>query len=502
MFKLRQLFIKNKTISAYWFGIACVCMVTAVGLVCQLKQSPLLKTYNIVVNGDDASVIKIVNNGVNSARFNVKVNNGFYLTHDDLLTQIKVTSQQTKEPLEKVAWRFISSLTLNGVPLTQNTWQHVPEVFTNSIGSGYCDDEAAVLASVWNSLGFTSRCWILEGHIVPEVYASGRWQMYDPSLKVFYRNDKGEVASVTELAENPDYVLRLPFSRASENPFSAAFANSEYIASLYQSTENNAILEFGCVQLNSGGQNAFTLPPSATLEFPGAFLESKTLKLQYAQAKLSIPSSWTGLVESPLVLEQISGTGKILLDSTEYVVGSSMLDSVLKNKDRFHNSFTLIQADSTIEVYYLINPLALSIADSNLIQLTGVGLKDLDICIDSSAANFDWRNSKSAMLYRLTQEDYHYYLQKYENMNDPFMLEEKPIYGQWTLIEKIKLYLDMDNRLSNSERKLLEKAMQKTVVLSEFSSNDSIEKTRMLNETKGLILVLSVMRRSSEAFVE
>jgi len=440
-----------------------------------------------------SNCLRIKNRGNETSTFKLKLNNGFYLSKQEMLDSIVRLSNQTGMPLEKAAWSFVSSLTINDKPLTQKSWQHRPEVFINSIGSGYCDDEAAILASIWGSLGFEARCWLLDGHVVPEVCVSGKWQMFDPSLKSFYLDSNGWVSSVEELTKHPEYVLNDSILKNPDNPFLSAFSNSSYIAELYSSTENNRILTGWETAIKNFPAPIFSLPPGSIIEFPGVYICRSTPKMLDAQVRLSIPPYWSGTVNSPLVIEKIEGQGEIILENQSFSVGSNALDSILAFKADYYHNFTILTSTKPIIAYYLINPLSLEIRDKNKIELFGCNLDNIEVSCSSIDNSFSIKNSVSANFVRRTIDDYNYYLSR-----DATSWHKSKIDGPHSLADAVDSYLNYDDRLTTAIRDSLEPLMKKAIFEAEFAEQDSVQKTKLFNETKGFVLFMSVIKNSPQ----
>lgn len=108
------------------------------------------------------------------------------------------------------AWIYVAENTHGGRwRLTESNWQHHPEIFINSIGFGWCDDRASVLAALWKAMGYQSQIWSLQGHVVPEVNDGSGWQVFDPEMNCYFVNENNKVASYHDLASSAALVLYL-----------------------------------------------------------------------------------------------------------------------------------------------------------------------------------------------------------------------------------------------------------------------------------------------------
>jgi hypothetical protein len=151
--------------------------------------------------------------------------------------------------------------------------------------------------------GYTARVWQLEGHVVGEVLINGRWEMYDPDLKVYYFNASGQIAGAEELMNNPALVTN-PI-----NPVLALTADAyqQYVATIYSSKTDNEVSHASPLQ---DVDMTFQVPPGATLEFPDVYetrLDGLKLSpiVSYTNARLVIPAGFIGTIREPLIIHSI-----------------------------------------------------------------------------------------------------------------------------------------------------------------------------------------------------
>ncbi|MGE3600168.1 MAG: hypothetical protein AB7N70_31965 [Dehalococcoidia bacterium] len=88
--------------------------------------------------------------------------------------------------------------------------------------------------------GYEARVWGLSGHVVPEILVDGRWQMFDPDLAVYYKDESGAVAGVEDIVSRPDLITQ---------PQSPIFAGSNYVfpysttvRDIYATTADNFLM--------------------------------------------------------------------------------------------------------------------------------------------------------------------------------------------------------------------------------------------------------------------
>jgi hypothetical protein len=154
---------------------------------------------------------------------------------------------------------------------------------------------------------------------VPEVYAGGKWQMYDPALQAYYYNLSGQPASVKELTENNRLILaptkKIQLSESNNIPVHVLdslrygmgvcryylsskdhFENSTY----YQTFE---VTRFE-MQIPAGSE--LVLPVYEPLLMKQTDWFNNHRKNNY-YLKLVLPAGTTGVINIPLVLVAVDG---------------------------------------------------------------------------------------------------------------------------------------------------------------------------------------------------
>lgn len=142
---------------------------------------------------------RICNASAGDISFSLRLNDGFWSNRRQLVEEIGGQSRDTQAFVVQAA-RWVHQHSRNIRPLSTDNWIHSPEVFMNSLGLGYCDDRASVLASLWEAYGLRARLWNLQGHVVPEVMVAGRWQLHDPDTGVCLLDDDKRRCSVADVA--------------------------------------------------------------------------------------------------------------------------------------------------------------------------------------------------------------------------------------------------------------------------------------------------------------
>jgi len=128
-------------------------------------------------------------------------------------------------------WKLLIDWRYHHIPAEGGAEIHDPVKFLNVYGYGFCDDSAATFSELTRAAGIKSRIHGLSGHVVGEAYYNGAWHMFDPDHEVVYRTKDGKIASVADLEKQPRIITATP-----KDPIGS---NSQYIANLYTSTNNN-----------------------------------------------------------------------------------------------------------------------------------------------------------------------------------------------------------------------------------------------------------------------
>lgn len=211
-------------------------------LSCAQDKNPDLVEIRKSINKNDLLIIENISESESCFLF--KFQDGFFTT-DEIVKHIKnMPGEFTGEPLERKAWRFVID-NIDYLPsISESRIIHHPLTLINSIGFGQCDDLASSLYFIWKTLGFESRIWELGGHVVPEVYANKKWQMYDPSYQVYYYNKKNDVAGVEELALNHEYISNsIDKVGVYRDNFSASGISSDSIINVFDSLRYSKFME-------------------------------------------------------------------------------------------------------------------------------------------------------------------------------------------------------------------------------------------------------------------
>lgn len=99
-------------------------------------------------------------------------------------------------------WRFVAENRYHFVPVTEESEEYDVIKYLSVYGYGFCDDTAGTLSKLAEMAGLRARTWVIgEGrHVVSEIYANGKWRMFDADRGIcFYDKNSGELYGVEEI---------------------------------------------------------------------------------------------------------------------------------------------------------------------------------------------------------------------------------------------------------------------------------------------------------------
>jgi hypothetical protein len=204
-----------------------------------------------------------------------------------------------------------------------------PSLFINTVGGGLCDDRASVLVRLWQALGYKARVIGLEGHVVAEVFAEGKWMMFDPDLRLFYTDQNG-VMSVQDIERNPSVTRDGPLRGRAEYRHYLSEGDNVDITPWYLGNED--------------WDSTFVLPAGCMVVFG----QSRSSVL----IKVIVPKCRTGVVQTPFLPSRISGNA--LVNEAGEVL------RVSRNKrlrsDLPVKSIEILHSASQVVIHYRVNP--------------------------------------------------------------------------------------------------------------------------------------------------
>jgi hypothetical protein len=302
-----------------------------------------------------------------------------YETRADMVAAIGRSSATSADFVHDL-WRFVSANVYHNHSFAGERWEHDPLLLVNSIGFGLCDDVASAFSLVVREAGLSSRVWALSGHVVPEVWIDGRWQMYDPDIEVYYRDHQGRIAGVEALAADPTLVVA-PVQPLYQDP--SFYGYRQFIADIYATTGDNWVEPW----YDSGAppvRGSLVLPPGASAVFPGIWAEGVTDRLGdpvpvYSTIRLILPRDTRQVVPLPLVLRAVRGDGTVVVANRAYSISSPTFQNLLVANPIFLSDIEILDATTDIELVLLLNPLDAALMPLTTVRLTGLKVWGLDV---------------------------------------------------------------------------------------------------------------------------
>jgi hypothetical protein len=331
----------------------------------------------------------LTNTGTADTQFGLHVNGGLFDSTWDMAAAVRhLADAYPSEPTYVKAWRWVRDRHQHYHPVSAAYWVFIPTLYINSEGFGLCSDAASVLYYLWTALGYKSRVWILEGHVVPEVYDGSAWHMLDPDQRVYYMDAKGAIASLEEIEDDPSLITS-PL-RVVEG--ATEWAYSQQLADIYTSIDDNHLLED--LPENEPDLSAeFILPPGGSLTFTYA---QEPLSVYMSDAPLppiqgddppsygdiveSLPVGWTGDISTPFVVHDIQGQGRVeITDTTGFAqtfdVPSNKLEGYINSRTTIASPYFYhlrIVGNSGLRILWLLNLKVIAPQSINTIEIYGI----------------------------------------------------------------------------------------------------------------------------------
>lgn len=387
----------------------------------------------IISFSDSINIITLANNNNQPIVFQFKINDIFPLEMTDIVEEIEQRAKNNQKPIEEEAWKYVTENTFFSKPYSSENWQHEPLLFLNSIGGGFCDDRATVLAVLWKAQGFNSRIIGIEGHVIPEVYTDDKWQMYDPDYAVYYCNDQGEVKSVRELELSKDYLV----SSCNHVDINPVFKNinpiSIALSKLYHSTENNNDVTEWHLDFAKLSEEII-LPANSSLEL---VYNSET---GITNLRVNLNSKSFGNLQLPFV--PISGSGQFSIKTIDTFF--QVFDTFfLFPQNKFIHKMEVDNIETASVINYLINPRLSFMKCKNTIVVQTTDSLFLTTSVTTIKPEVLF--GKESLFYEEKKEKYQDFLHLISNYNNEEINEH-------FLLTKFNHFLDQDNALTPKEK--------------------------------------------------
>jgi hypothetical protein len=352
-----------------------------------IKKNELLRKIRFKVENTERQYISITNDGADTAKFDLRLNdNLIYTSFDQILHDVKSFKKENQIPLQKKVWSYLTFFTVHNYPLTEHFWYHNPILFLNSVGFGFCDDVSMVSHYLWSELGMQARVWGYQGHVVSEVLANNRWELYDVDKRIYFFNDKNEIAGIDEIIENPEIILS-PNKPIVNDKNIASHVYSEVYYNFLANPKAYSIKPPEDIIKNFDFQ--FVLAPGMSMSLPYKFVKPLYTNIissnndrkeieNYLNLRISLLPGMKYTFNYPLVLHDITGKGDFILRNSQVAIGSTQLTNYINSWQAFIYPFS-IYAKEKVDVYFLLNPLRFSLKENNELILSGDNLDSLNI---------------------------------------------------------------------------------------------------------------------------
>jgi hypothetical protein len=350
-------------------------------------QQFIVDTCIVADNGVNTIVIENQNDSPVILSFTI--NETFPLTIDKILEDIKELAVRDEVENYIAAWKYVSRLTFHTKPFTEQNWQHDVSYFINSIGGGFCDDRATILAKIWKAQGYDSRIINLRDHVVPEILINNNWQMYDPDMYLYYKDEStNKVLSVDELSSNTQVIQQ---GKLRGRRYAEAYKSKEYIRD-----ETKWFLN------SSSWDERFFLPNNSKLKVVQN-------KVPYIIVKLTNKSRGSIVLPFAPVFARGEGTistlgkTKVITEDEEYIFES---EKPIKN-------IHVRNVGNSLEIFYIVNPLFEIFDEENAIELNS----NKNLIIESKKIKIDSSTRNKLAFYKKQSLTFHHIISK--RMNRP-----------------------------------------------------------------------------------
>jgi len=320
------------------------------------------KEYVLAVKDTAFTKLCISNKNKSSVSLIFQINDKWWFSEQQLVRSVLDLDAGYKIKADEKAYKAWIFTMLNSVHQPPFDLEQAeinnPLVFFNSDGRGYCYNRAVCLAKIWSYLGFQSRIVHLGGHAVPEVFEANTWKMFDPDNGIFFKDSSENIASVNEIAENPQgLIMDTGMALYSEQLINLLFNKEDFIK-LFTSEENNVVDTSGIIERKT--ENTFlTIPPDARFEFPVCNPVADSFDHSH-YCRLHIPGHFEGWVSFPFVIDHVEGDG-FLVNSKKIIFPGNT------EKPAAAGIYYLCGTD--FYVYAFINPLISSLEKNNIVKI-------------------------------------------------------------------------------------------------------------------------------------
>jgi hypothetical protein len=339
---------------------------------------PVSRQFELEALTDGSQAVEIMNVGEGPVEFQ-HTHNGFrtFDSVHEIVAHVRDSPAALPgEPFEMKLWRFLRDSVYHDVFIDPAPWRMSPTVLLNSFGFGLCSSVAYAYRALAAEAGYEARVWALSGHVVPEIKVDGRWQVFDPDLAVFYPLQDGRIAGIAELQADVTLITS-PLQPFFGPEGFAAYA--AVVGEIYGTPSDNFVWE-GLDHLPAGLPGRVVLPAGARLIYPGRWTSeviargddgAPTPVAHFRQAAIELPAGWSGTLDLPWVVWDVQGTGDVLVDGVSFVIGSTALESRLRDSPSAIPRIDIFATTEPVTVVLLVNPLRYDMAGVNAVEVVG-----------------------------------------------------------------------------------------------------------------------------------
>ncbi len=348
----------------------------------------------------DSGIVEITNHGRKTADFTMQINGRDFSKPDTYVHYIKTVNEEyAGEPQYMKVFSFVCNYTWHDNLVTRHSWAYSPFVLVNSLGGGLCGFRSALLTNLLRDMSFDARSLSLNGHVVTEVFIGEKWILFDPDFGVYYFNEKGEIASYSEICENSSLITEPIKPVLFEDNIYFNQAYSLETALLYTSTFDNSEFDVNYDPYLKNPDVVFHIPAGAIFTFP--FNKSGATNY-YAYGVLKLPNDFTGKLSMPFVIAGISGEGEIKYLNRLYNIHEFDGNSVISKSEIFSFEIEIVKNKGNVRVYYYVNPYIYSFPPKCEISIKGHNLSDLKIkFIDDQSMKLALPNQKDFLYQKI-----------------------------------------------------------------------------------------------------
>jgi len=359
-------------LSVAWRASRLLALGPALALAAPLGAPPLELRVLEIDGVDPASeAVRVENVGPAMVQVELVSWNGRAVFHGsaDLHAEIDALPAEADGSLATRIFRFVTDNHEHADPLTERfSWLLAPPRFFNASGLGMCGQASDLMQLLASERGLSARVWILNGHVVSELWSEDGWRMYDADHGVFFLNRAGAVASVAELEADPALITDPPLPMATRFP-----AHTPAYAELFASSADNFV-RASLAATQPTRPVRFSLPPGASLRFPGRFAPAPPDRtgapsFDHRDLALRWPTGATGTLETPLIVHTLRGAGTVGLAGRLFAIGSETLQARIDARSVSLDTLTVFESSEPLELLQLLNPSRWSVLPENELVL-------------------------------------------------------------------------------------------------------------------------------------